>query len=80
MIGQETREVERKIAKFCSSVTLGKANEAVCETPVRFNRIWLVLPSGLNTVAAASETGMNVTTKTMNGVIGAGALRSFWSL
>jgi len=80
MIGQETREVEKKIAKFCNSVTLGKTNEAVCEIPVRFNRIGLVLPSGLNTVAAAAETGMNVTTKTMNGVIGVGELRSFWSL
>jgi repressor of nif and glnA expression len=80
MIGQETREVERKIARFCNSVTLGKANEAVCETPVRFNRIWMVLHSGLNAVAAAAETGMNVTTKAMNGVIGVGELRSFWSL
>jgi repressor of nif and glnA expression len=69
-----------KIAKFCNSVTLGKANEAVCEIPVRFNRIGLVLPSGLNAVAAAAETGMNVTTKAMNGVIGFGELRSFWSL
>jgi len=69
-----------KTAKFCNSVTLGKANEAVYEIPVRFNKIGLVLPSGLNAAAAAVETGMNVTTKAMNGVIDAGELRSFWSL
>ena len=69
-----------KTAKFCDSVTLGKANEAVYEIPVRFNRVGLVLPSGLNAAAAAAEIGMNVTTKTMNGIIGAGELRSFWSL
>jgi len=43
MIGQETREVERKIA-------------------------------------AAAETSIDVTSKAMNGVIGVGELRSFWSL
>jgi repressor of nif and glnA expression len=69
-----------KTAKLCNSVTLGKANEAVYEIPVKFNKVGLVLHSGLNAAAAAVEIGMNVTTKTMNGVIGAGELRSFWSL
>lgn len=69
-----------KIAEFCNSVTLGKVNEAVFEIPVRFNRIGLVLPSGLNAVAAAAEIGINVANRTMNGVISAGQLRSFWSL
>ncbi|MBM3119352.1 MAG: DUF128 domain-containing protein [Chloroflexi bacterium] len=67
-------------ANLCNSVTLGKANESVCEIPVRFNRVGLVLPSGLNAVAAAAETGIEVTIKAMGGIIDVGRLRSFRSL
>jgi repressor of nif and glnA expression len=66
-------------ANLCNLVTVGKANDPVCEIPVRLNRVGLVLPSGLNAVAAAAETGIDVTSKAMNGVIGVAKLRSFWS-
>ncbi|MBM4446147.1 MAG: DUF128 domain-containing protein [Chloroflexi bacterium] len=69
-----------RLANLCNSVKLGKANEPVCEIPVRLNKVGLVLLSGLNAVAAAAETGIDVTSKAMNGVIGVGELRSFWSL
>jgi repressor of nif and glnA expression len=68
------------IASLCSSVTLGRTGEQVCEIPVRLNKVGLVLPSGLNAVAAAVESGIDVTSKAMNGVIDVTRLESFWSL
>ena len=69
-----------KTANLCNLVIMGKASEPVCEIPVRLNKVGLVLPSGLNAIAATAETGIDVTSKAMNGVVGFGELRSFWSL
>jgi len=69
-----------KTADLCNLVIMGNASEPVCEIPVRLNKAGLVLPSGLNAIAATAETGIDVTSKAMNGVVGAGELRSFWSL
>src|SRR4030066_1328779 len=69
-----------KTANLCNLVIMGKSSEPVCEIPVRLNKVGLVLPSGLNAIAATAETGIDVTSKAMNGVVGAGELRSFWSL
>lgn len=69
-----------KAANLCNLVIMGKASEPVCEIPVRLNKVGLVLPSGLNAIAATAETGIDVTSKAMNGVVGFGELRSFWSL
>jgi hypothetical protein len=69
-----------KAADLCNLAIMGKSSEQVCEIPVRLNKVGLVLPSGLNAVAAAAETGIDATSKAMNGVIGVGELRSFWSL
>lgn len=69
-----------KAANLCNLVIMGKASEAVCEIPVRLNKVGLVLPSGLNAIAATAESGIDVTSKAMNGVVRVGELRSFWSL
>ncbi len=69
-----------KTAGLCNLVTMGKASEPVCEIPVRFNKIGLVLTTGLNAVAAVAEAGIDVTSKAMNGVVRVEALRNFWSL
>lgn len=69
-----------KTANLCNLVIIGKSSEPVCEIPVRLNKVGLVLPSGLNSIAATAETGIEVTSKAMNGVVGIGELRSFWSL
>jgi repressor of nif and glnA expression len=66
-------------ANLCNLITVGKTNEPVCEIPVRLNKVGLVIPSGLNAVAVAAETGIDVTSRAMNGVIGAAKLKSFWS-
>jgi hypothetical protein len=79
--GEAKAVMERlKVADLCSLSFMGKASESVCEIPVRLNKVGLVLTSGLNAVAAAAETGIDVTSKAMNGVIGVGELKSFWSL
>ena len=69
-----------RAANLSHAITLRAASEPVCEIPVKVNKIGLVFPSGLNAVAAATEAGMSVTTKAMNGVIDVGKLRSFWNL
>jgi len=69
-----------KTANLCNLVIMGKASEPVCEIPVRLNKVGLVLPSGLNAIAATAESGIDVTSKAMNGVVGVGELRSFWNL
>ena len=69
-----------KAINLCHLVVMGKASESICEVPVMLNKIGLVLPSGLNAVAAAAEKGIDVTSKAMSGVIDVGKLRSFWSL
>jgi len=69
-----------KAADLCNLAIMGKSSEPVCEIPVRLNKVGLVLTSGLNAIAAIAETGIDVTSKAMNGVVGVGELRSFWSL
>ena len=69
-----------KAADLCNLAIMGKSSEPVCEIPVRLNKVGLVLPSGLNAIAATAETGIDVTSKAMNGVVSVGELRSFWSL
>ena len=78
----EAKAVVEKLitANLCNLAVMGKASEPVCEISVRLNKVGLVLPSGLNAIAATAETGIEVTSKTMNGVAGVGELRSFWSL
>ncbi|MCK4784854.1 MAG: DUF128 domain-containing protein [Desulfobacteraceae bacterium] len=69
-----------KRVNLCNLVLVGKVSEPICEMPVALNKVGLVLPSGLNSVAAAAEAGIEVTNKAMSGVIHVEKLRSFWSL
>jgi len=89
MIGQETHEVERKIAAIlerlkapglCNLFVVGKATEPICEIPVSSNKIGLILFSGLNPAASAAEENITVINKAMSGVMDIGQLRSFKSL
>jgi len=61
-------------------IMIGKQNEAVCEIPVAFNKVGMVLQSGLNPVAAAVEAGVEVTNRAMSGVIDYRKLRKFEDL
>lgn len=59
---------------------IGNPNEKICDVPTRLNRAGMVLFSGLNPVAAAVESGLNVTCKTMSGLIDRSRLNSFATL
>ncbi len=61
-------------------VMIGKPNDTVCEIPVAFNKIGMVLQSGLNPVAAAVEAGVEVANRAMSGVIDYRKLRKFGDL
>ncbi len=61
-------------------ITIGKQNDTVCEIPVAFNKIGLVLQSGLNPIAAAVEAGIEVTNRAMSGLIDYSKLRKFGDL
>jgi repressor of nif and glnA expression len=61
-------------------IIVGKQNEAACEIPVAFNKIGMVLQSGLNPIAAAVEAGIEVTNRAMSGVIDYSKLRKFEDL
>jgi hypothetical protein len=66
-----------KEAELCNWLIVGKPSGLVCEMPVRLGHVGLLLPSGLNPVAAVAEAGFEVTCRTMSGVIDVGRLRNF---
>jgi repressor of nif and glnA expression len=50
-------------------MTIGEAGKPLCEIPVGLNKVGLVLVGGLNPVAAAVESGIEVTNKAMSGLM-----------
>jgi repressor of nif and glnA expression len=50
-------------------LVMGSTSEPVCETPVELNRIGMILLGGLNPVAAAAETGIEVENHAMSTVV-----------
>lgn len=61
-------------------VMLGKPNETICEIPVGFNKIGMIIQSGLNPIAAAVEAGNEVVNRAMSSVIDYAKLRRFGEL
>jgi repressor of nif and glnA expression len=59
---------------------IGNPNENICEVPARLNRVGMILFSGLNPIAAASESGITVTCKAMSGLMDRNLLKSFNNL
>ncbi|MFC2026449.1 DUF128 domain-containing protein [Chloroflexota bacterium] len=59
---------------------MGEVGKPVCEVPVGLNKVGMVLTGGLNPVAAAVETGINVANIAMGGLIDYKGLKSFWDL
>jgi repressor of nif and glnA expression len=49
-------------------IGMGRIGEGVCEVPVRPSHFGIVLLDGLNPVAAAVETGLDITAHTLGGV------------
>ncbi len=69
-----------KALNLCHLVVMSKVGESMCEVFTTLNKVGLMLPSGLNAVAASAEKGIDVTCKAMSGIIDIGKLRNFWTL
>ena len=77
--------VEEKIALLKEAgiggvYSLGETSESVCHIPLALNRIGIVLMGGLNPVAAAVESGIEIENIAESGLINFQELRSFWEL
>ncbi len=59
---------------------LGNTSEATCQIAVGLNRVGMVLLGGLNPMAAAVETGVEVENIAESGLIDFEQLESFWQL
>jgi repressor of nif and glnA expression len=59
---------------------MGEVSEPCCQIPVGLNKVGVVLLGGLNPVAAALESGIEVHNFAMSGVIDYKDLVSFWEL
>lgn len=69
-----------KEAGIYGLLAMGEPGKPVCEMPVGLNKVGVVLLGGLNPVAAAVESGIDVTNKAMSSLIDFRVLRSFWEL
>lgn len=58
------------------SMVLGRMSEPLCEMPVAAYRVGMILPDGLNPVAAAVEMGIAAEVHPMSGLISVAELRS----
>ncbi len=59
---------------------LGNTSEPICQIAVAMNRVGLVLLGGLNPLAAAAESGIEVENKGEAGMVNFEQLQSFWDL
>ena len=77
--------VERVIAGLKQAgmdglIMMGELSKTVCEVPVEVNKIGMILVGGLNPVAAAVESGIEVENRAMSTVIEYQDLIKFWEL
>jgi repressor of nif and glnA expression len=74
--------VEDVVAKLRNAglgglMVMGNTSEPVCEIPVELNRIGMILIGGLNPIAAAEETGIEVENYAMSTVLEYKKLKKF---
>ncbi|MBI2847644.1 MAG: DUF128 domain-containing protein [Chloroflexi bacterium] len=77
--------VEDKIASLKQAgiggvYALGNTSEPICQIAVSINRVGMVLLGGLNPVAAAAESGIEVENVAESGLIEFQQLQSYWHL
>jgi len=65
------REILDKLAKVGINglLAIGETGKPLCEIPVGLNKVGMVLVGGLNPVASAVESGIEVTNKAMSGLM-----------
>jgi hypothetical protein len=77
--------VERVIAGLKQAgmgglIMMGEVSEPVCEVPVEVNKVGMILVGGLNPVAAAVESGIEVENRAMSTIMEYRDLVKFWEL
>jgi repressor of nif and glnA expression len=61
-------------------LAIGEIGEPICQIPVDINRVGMILYGGLNPVACAHETGVEVENRAMSTVMEYQELSNFWEL
>jgi HTH-type transcriptional regulator, global nitrogen regulator NrpRI len=61
-------------------LAIGEVGEPICQIPVDMNRVGMILYGGLNPVACARETGIEVENRAMSTVMEYQELQNFWEL
>jgi repressor of nif and glnA expression len=61
-------------------IVIGEVSKSVCEVPVEVNKVGMILVGGLNPVAAAVESGIEVENRAMSAVMEYQDLIKFWEL
>jgi len=69
-----------KEADLGGVLMMGEVSESVCEVPVELNKVGMILTGGLNSVAAAVESGIEVENHAMSTVMEYQDLIKFWGL
>jgi repressor of nif and glnA expression len=69
-----------KEANLGGVLMMGEVSKSVCEVPVELNKVGMVLTGGLNPVAAAVESGIQVENHAMSTVMEYRELIKFWDL
>jgi len=69
-----------KLAGIGGTLAIGEIGEAICQVPVDMNRVGMILYGGLNPVACAHETGIEVENRAMSTVMEYQELQNFWEL
>ncbi len=77
--------VERVIAGLKQAgmgglIMMGEISKSVCEVPVEVNKVGMILVGGLNPMAAAVESGIEVENRAMSTVMEYQDLIKFWEL
>ncbi len=69
-----------KEANLNGLLMMGKVSKSVCEASVEVNKVGMILTGGLNPVAAAVESGIEVENHAMSTVMEYQDLIKFWRL
>jgi repressor of nif and glnA expression len=67
-----------KAAGIGGVLVIGETSEPVCQTDVELNRIGVILLGGLNPVAAAAESGIEIENRAMSTVMEYNQLAPVW--
>jgi repressor of nif and glnA expression len=71
---------ELKVANLNGLIMMSEVSKAVCGVPVEVNKVGMILVGGLNPVAAAVESGIEVENRAMSAIMEYRDLIRFWEL